>query len=270
MGEGHLKPRPVRPLRRRIMPKIVKVDMSGRLSVQEWRRADLDKFAEKQSMVATWRMPVAAEGGKEEAAEYRLYASKEGDAGSENKYEFPPPADSSLFFGECAVAKFAITSNPTRPRFENLSLSEWEKTVETLYGGFEDIGDTSSCDEADAKEDRMLVAAAEKEELAANLSRTRHGYVRDGFVVDDDDDNDDNDDESEEEEKKPKMKKTAVHGKKRSAATNEEKDKKKKTEKKQKKSSVATASVVIGTGETSKISDVFDHSDELYEEPYFA
>ena len=35
-----------------------------------------------------------------------VYAKTEGRANSENKYDFPPPIDSKLFFGNCAILAY--------------------------------------------------------------------------------------------------------------------------------------------------------------------
>jgi hypothetical protein len=110
-----------------------------------------------------------------------LYGKTTGRANYENKYEFPPPVDNTLFFGNCVlIAKSAEGS------IVDLTEDMWEKIYETLYGGFEDVGEEDS--ECDSDSDGEDVG-----------KRTKNGYVKDGFVVDGDDDGDDDDDENEDE-----------------------------------------------------------------------
>jgi hypothetical protein len=122
-----------------------------------------------------------------------VYGKTIGKANQENKYEFPPPIDNTLFFGNCVIVK-KLESNSNE--VVDLSESAWNEIYETLYGGFEDLGDEDS--EEDDEDD--------------DIPRTKTGYAKDGFVVDDDEDVDDEDDEDiddDEEEEipvKPKSK----------------------------------------------------------------
>lgn len=100
-----------------------------------------------------------------------LYGKTTGRANQENKYEFPPPVDNTLFFGNCVLA------NISDGVITNLSVDEWEEIYNYLYGGFEDIGDD---DEEDDDED----------EIDANVPLTKTGYMKDDFVVEDDEEDD--------------------------------------------------------------------------------
>ena len=121
-----------------------------------------------------------------------VYGKIEGRANSENKYDFPPPIDNTLFFGACAI--LAIKSDKT---FMDLSLELWEKMYEKLFGGFEDLNATALEDEEEM--DELAFVPKEK--------KTKNGYLKDGFVVDSDGDEefsgDEEDDEEEEDEKNP-------------------------------------------------------------------
>jgi len=103
----------------------------------------------------------------------RLYAKSEGRANSENKYDFPPPVDNKLFFGSCTLV--AQIYGPTGGKvYTDLPITLWNKIYEKLFGGFEDLAST-------AKEDE------EEEDELANVpksKKTKHGYLKDGFVVD--------------------------------------------------------------------------------------
>ena len=128
-----------------------------------------------------------------------VWARDSGKAGTENKYELPPPIDNALYFGSLAIVGFN-----NKDELCDLTDETWKKVYEHLFGGFEDIDDPDS--EAEFSEDELDSVPAEK--------KTKHGYLKDGFVVDgnedeseedlesedDDDDDDDDDDESEDEE----------------------------------------------------------------------
>jgi hypothetical protein len=121
-----------------------------------------------------------------------LYAKNDGKANTENKYDFPPPVDTKLFFGSCALV---CSMKDTKGSYvlTDLSLDMWEKMYEKLFGGFEDLTQTAEQDEY------------EEDELA-NVPKSKKtkigGYLKDGFVVDDDPEDDTSnscsDDESDE------------------------------------------------------------------------
>ena len=108
-----------------------------------------------------------------------VYGKTTGRANQENKYDFPPPIDTTLFFGSCLI----INKKNDVPT--HLTLKEWENIYEYLFGGFEDI------DEEDSEDD---------EEDDLNIPLTKSGYAKDGFVVDDLEEEDELEDESEEED----------------------------------------------------------------------
>ena len=112
-----------------------------------------------------------------------IYAKTDGRANSENKYDFPPPIDTKLFFGNCAIIA-KIKSDDGKKVYTNLSLELWERMYEKLFGGFEDLAATAV--EDDNEVDELANVPKEK--------KTKHGYLKDGFVVDS------SDTEEEEEE----------------------------------------------------------------------
>jgi hypothetical protein len=133
--------------------------------------------------------------------------SKNGKANCENKFDFPPPIDKTLFFGNCIIVAYT-KSNKGEKEYADLSLSLWNSIYEKLFGGFEDLSATAKEDEDE--EDELEKIPKEK--------KTKDGYLKDGFVVessdnedydnneddddteDDDDDDNDNDNDDEEEE----------------------------------------------------------------------
>ena len=103
----------------------------------------------------------------------QVFAKSEGRANSENKYDFPPPIDNKLFFGCCAIVAYFKNTDGTKT-YTNLSLQLWEKIYLKLFGGFEDLVTTAAEDENE--EDELANVPKEK--------KTKHGYLKDGFVVD--------------------------------------------------------------------------------------
>ena len=117
------------------------------------------------------------------------YGKKEGKANMENKYDFPPPIDQILFFGSCLLLGYVVNDNNSRELF-SLTLELWEKMYEKLFGGFEDLKATEAEDEE------------EEDELDAipDSKKTKHGYLKDGFVVDSESDEKDDDDYDSDED----------------------------------------------------------------------
>jgi hypothetical protein len=123
-----------------------------------------------------------------------VYAKTDGRPNSENKYDFPPPIDTTLFFGNCAILAYLKKSDGSA-EYVSLSLPLWNKIYEKLFGGFEDLAATAAEDEAE--EDELANVPKEK--------KTKQGYLKDGFVVDSSDTEENNsgdnsEDASEEED----------------------------------------------------------------------
>jgi hypothetical protein len=113
----------------------------------------------------------------------QLYAKTNGRANSENKYDFPPPVDTKLFYGSCALVGKIKNENGTKA-LTNLSLNIWNKIYEKLFGGFEDLAATAKEDEEE--DDELAKIPKEK--------KTKQGYLKDGFVVDSSDTDEENSD----------------------------------------------------------------------------
>ena len=162
---------------------ILIVDKSGTIkesSIKSFNEAELYKkagfkTAEDFKLRSQWNI----EELNDKSYSIYVYGKITGRATQENKYDFPPPIDTTLFFGSCIIINKDKNNNPV-----SIDEDEWETVYEYLFGGFEDIDDKDSIDEDDDEDD--------------DLPRTKDGYVKDGFIVDDDDE--DNDEEDEEEE----------------------------------------------------------------------
>jgi hypothetical protein len=97
-----------------------------------------------------------------------LYAKTKGKANTENKYDFPPPVDTSLYFGNCVLVA-------QDEKFVSLTKDLWNVIYETLFGGFENLKDTEEDDDNESDE---------LENIDPSL-KTNDGYLKDGFVVSD-------------------------------------------------------------------------------------
>lgn len=96
-----------------------------------------------------------------------IWSKKEGKAGSENKYDLPPPVDKDLYFGTMALISYT-----KKDVFIDLDVELWKEMYEKLFGGFEDLNK-----EEDKSEDELENIPVEK--------KTKSGYLKDGFVVED-------------------------------------------------------------------------------------
>jgi hypothetical protein len=122
-----------------------------------------------------------------------LYGKTTGKANQENKYEFPPPVDKKLFFGNCI-----LVNKDENNKYQNLTVKEWEEIYEILYGGFEDLDDDEEVkDEEDEDDDDD---EDEDDEIIDKSKITKQGYLKDDFLVDDEDDEDYDDDDDEDDD----------------------------------------------------------------------
>lgn len=175
---------------------IIIVEKSGQLkslTIKDFKEEELYKkcgFKKAEDFVVQteWKMKT---NGKKYLL--RVYGKTEGRANNENKYDFPPPIDSTLFFGSCAIVA-QIKNTEEKWIYTNLPLDLWEKLYEKLFGGFEDLAATAAEDEEE--EDELAHVPKEK--------KTKDGYLKDDFVVSDesmeDDDSEEDSDEDETEE----------------------------------------------------------------------
>jgi len=127
-----------------------------------------------------------------------VYGKTEGKANMENKYDFPPPIDNTLFFGSCII--ICYSAKDSNKELFSLTTELWIKMYEKLFGGFEDL--TATAVEDEEEEDELDAIPKDK--------KTKQGYLKDGFVIDssdsdekeyetedEDDNNDDDGDETE-------------------------------------------------------------------------
>ena len=156
--------------------KILIVDKTGTIKELKVKKFYEDELYKKCGLTqkkefkkqTTWNVTL-----QDKTYNVALYAKKEGRAGQENKYDYPPPVDKELYFGSNALVSLDDDGVP-----QDLTKKMWDKIYEHLFGGFEDLNDTE--DESDDEND-----------VYNELEKTKSGYAKDNFVVDDDEDMDD-------------------------------------------------------------------------------
>lgn len=177
-------------------PKILIVEKSGEIKEVHYLGADLSeatsaaladiskkaghKNPEGFDHVETWNLPLQGQDYS-----IRLYGKIRGRANYENKYEFPPPVDTLLLFGSCALIRHDAQTN----QIVSLSAKEWSNIYEYLYGGFDDLERDEDDDDEDDNEDDGI-----------EEKTTKSGYKKDGFVIDDDENENENEDGASEED----------------------------------------------------------------------
>lgn len=186
---------------------ILVVEKNGAIKEVSYKGAGVDDLYKKAGLktaagfacFADWEVVLS----KNRRFQISVYGKTTGRANYENKYEFPPPIDNTLFFGNCVII------NRVDGAIAGLSSSEWEDIYQHLHGGFEDISEEEEEEEED-------------EEIASNVPLTKTGYVKDDFVVDDDEDEDEDSEGSIEiiplrKAASTKPKKTAANAKTKAA-----------------------------------------------------
>jgi hypothetical protein len=154
------------------------------LSIKEFKEEELFKKcgfkkAEDFNKQHTWNVKIPS-GASGKRYLISVYAKIDGRANSENKYDFPPPIDTKLFFGNCVITA-KIKNDDGTQTYTNLSIELWSKIYDKLFGGFEDLAATAIEDENEVDE----LANVPKEK------KTKQGYLKDGFVVDSGDSDED-------------------------------------------------------------------------------
>jgi len=161
------------------MPKsitLIVVEKNGvlrSLTVKDYKEEELYKkcnFKKSEGFVIQTEWSTKINGQKYTIV---LYAKSDGKSGTENKYEFPPPVDSKLFFGACILLCYLRDDSGERS-ICNLNILLWTAIYEKLFGGFENLKET--VEEDNEEEDELECVSKEK--------KTTSGYLKNDFVVD--------------------------------------------------------------------------------------
>jgi|UniRef100_A0A6C0IRZ7 hypothetical protein len=218
--------------------RLLVVDKNGTIKESVLKNWDEDELYKKAgfknsqgfALATTWNIGEI----NKKSYSIRVYGKTDGRATQENKYEFPPPIDETLFFGSCLI----VNMRDDKP--VSLTTAEWTCIYDKLYGGFEDLGEEESEEESDEYDD---------------VPKTKSGYAKDGFIVDDDEQSDDDyedSDVSDELEPLPN----------------------KKSNKKKTKSNVKTDTSSVPDNVfmelSNEIDEIFDSTKELEKEEYIS
>lgn len=99
----------------------------------------------------------------------KLYGKTTGKNNLINNYDFPPPIDSMLLYGNLCIVSVDNDNN-----ILSLSLNLWNSIYNHLFKGFEDITDESESEN-------------ELENIPQDF-KTKNGYLKNNFIVDSDSD----------------------------------------------------------------------------------
>lgn len=156
------------------MPSIVIVEKGGDLKALEYKSTSTDEIYKKCSFKKSEGFGKVSEWTYSKKGEnmitVELWARSDGQANQENKYDFPPPADNELFFGNCA-----LLARDSNMNIIDLSVERWNKVYEHLFGGFETLADNE--DEDEDEEDEL--------DHVPSSMKTKDGYLKDGFIIED-------------------------------------------------------------------------------------
>jgi hypothetical protein len=156
------------------MPSIVVVEKTGELKLRDYKSANTDELYKKCNLKKPDGFDKVIEWGYSKKGDnpvtVELWARSDGQANQENKYDFPPPVDSELFFGSCA-----LLSRDSSMKIVDLTIDKWNKIYEHLFGGFETLADNA--DEDEEEEDEL--------ENVPSSMKTKDGYLKDGFIIED-------------------------------------------------------------------------------------
>jgi hypothetical protein len=182
------------------MVKILIVEKTGNIKAVSFNGNTVEELAKKAGhktatdfeLAETWNITI-------DDVDYSvsLFGKVTGRANQENKYEFPPPIDTQLFFGSCVLVRNA-TKTSVANQWIDLTEDEWSTMYDYLYGGFDDLYDTET--EEDEEDDVIG-------------GKTKEGYKKDSFVVEDEDEEvlDDIDEPPISRKKHSKKAKTVVY-----------------------------------------------------------
>ena len=156
------------------MPSIVIVEKGGDLKALEYKSTSTVELYKKCSFKKSEGFGKVSEWTYSKKGEnmitVELWARSDGQANQENKYDFPPPADNELFFGNCA-----LLARDSNMNIIDLSVERWNKVYEHLFGGFETLADNE--DEDEDEEDEL--------DHVPSSMKTKDGYLKDGFIIED-------------------------------------------------------------------------------------
>ena len=181
------------------MPKIIIIEKSGTLKTTLVKDFAEDALYKKAGLKTGEGFVLQHTWGVDDGLDQsiKLYAKKNGRAGQENKYDFPPPVDEVLFFGSCIL----VGSDLSTGKVVDLDENDWEEIYEFLFGGFEDLGSEDSEEDVDTDDELEAI----QKTTGTVIQQTKQGYAKDGFIVDDETESTESEESEESEESIPKV-----------------------------------------------------------------
>jgi len=161
------------------MVKVIIVSKGGSIKESSVKKFNEDDLYKKGGFRKSNDFSKRIKWKKSSTENVSLYAKDNGRAGSENKYELPPPIDKDLYFGSLVIV-LHTGDDVDADSVKDFTCDEWKKMREKLFGGFEDL----TKPEVESSEEEI------PEEF-----KTKEGYSKeDGFIVDGEDKEDEEDD----------------------------------------------------------------------------
>ena len=93
------------------------------------------------SLRHTWKSKL-----NEEVVWVSVFSRDSGNANTENKYDLPPPVDTTLYFGNLALVAHSEAVCDDN-NLVDLTTKDWNVVYEKLFGGFEDLNEEESFSE---------------------------------------------------------------------------------------------------------------------------
>jgi hypothetical protein len=152
------------------------------------------KNAEGFHMYAQWDIVI-----DDKKQSIRLFGKTTGRSMQENKYEFPPHVDKTLFFGNCVLI------NVVDDNIVSLNKPMWDVIYEKLHGGFIDTTNSEDSDSCESDD--------------ADIVLTKEGYAKDDFVVDTTNESEYDSSDTSDKYESPLLKKRGVTKKKGSSSS---------------------------------------------------
>tara|TARA_Y100000741_G_scaffold360850_1_gene343795 strand:+ start:2533 stop:3159 length:627 start_codon:yes stop_codon:yes gene_type:complete len=129
--------------------------------------------------------------------EYKLFGSDIGNAGSENKYELPPPVDSNLYFNNLYFIKKNVDKDDV---FYDLTIEDYNNFYDIQFDGFIDILENDdeiteelsehTSDKDFIDDDDLEVSSDDYEEDEAETSNSLELNISDISITDTEEDED--------------------------------------------------------------------------------
>ena len=150
--------------------------MSSFLTIHRNGRVACDDDAEKFHVI-TKNKPTHEWEIQKNGKEFKIsvYGKITGKFNTVNKYEFPPPVDNILFYGKVFIIGYRKRESSLY-ELEDMSVDVWKIFSQHTFQ-LENLRESEFSDEREIDELRLVPLHL----------KTKHGYLKDGFVVDDDD-----------------------------------------------------------------------------------